>query len=65
MRRAGLILLLACASANAASAQQGAEARLRAQRDELDRIRYERDSLQNESRRLQGRVRVRYFTEAL
>jgi murein hydrolase activator len=57
VRRVGLILLLACASTNAASAQQGAEARLRAQRDELDRIRYERDSLQNESRRLQGRVR--------
>lgn len=57
MRRFGLVVLLACASANTAWAQQGAEARLRAQRDELDRIRAERDSLQNESRRLQGRVR--------
>ena len=57
MRRVGLILLLACASVSTASGQQGAEARLRAQRDELDRMRAERDSLQNESRRLQGRVR--------
>ena len=56
MRRVGWILLLACASANAAWGQS-ADARLRAQRDELDRIRAERDSLQNESRRLQGRVR--------
>jgi septal ring factor EnvC (AmiA/AmiB activator) len=36
---------------------QSAEARLRAQREELDRIRNERDSLQAESRQLQGRVR--------
>jgi septal ring factor EnvC (AmiA/AmiB activator) len=36
---------------------QSAEARLRAQREELDRIRSERDSLQAESRQLQGRVR--------
>jgi septal ring factor EnvC (AmiA/AmiB activator) len=57
VRRVGFILLLACASVSTASGQQGAEARLRAQRDELDRMRAERDSLQNESRRLQGRVR--------
>ena len=57
MRRVGFIFLLACASVSTASGQQGAEARLRAQRDELDRMRAERDSLQNESRRLQGRVR--------
>jgi septal ring factor EnvC (AmiA/AmiB activator) len=56
VRRVGLIILLACASTNAAWGQN-ADARLRAQRDELDRIRAERDSLQNESRRLQGRVR--------
>lgn len=41
-----------------ASAQAGAELRLRAQREELDRIRRERDSLQTESRQLQGRVRT-------
>ena len=50
------MLLLACASTSVARGQN-ADARLRAQRDELDRIRFERDSLQNESRRLQGRVR--------
>ena len=41
----------------AAAAAQGADARLRQQREELDRIRRERDSLQAESRQLQGRVR--------
>jgi len=56
VRRVGLMLLLACASTTAAWGQ-GADARLRAQRDELDRIRSERDSLQAESRKLQGRVR--------
>ena len=56
MRRAGLAILLACLSAGTAWGQ-GADARLRAQRDELDRIRAERDSLQNESQKLQGRVR--------
>lgn len=56
MRRFGLALLLACASAPAAWGQN-ADARLRAQREELDRIRSERDSLQAESRKLQGRVR--------
>lgn len=56
MRRVGLTALLACVSASAAWGQS-AEARLRAQRDELDRIRSERDSLQAESRHLQGRVR--------
>ena len=56
MRRVGLVLLLACASTTPAWGQN-AEARLRAQRDELDRIRAERDSLQAESRKLQGRVR--------
>ena len=56
MRRVGLVVLLACVSATAAWGQN-AEARLRAQREELDRIRSERDSLQNESRQLQGRVR--------
>ena len=49
-------MLLACVSASAAWGQS-AEARLRAQREELDRIRNERDSLQAESRQLQGRVR--------
>jgi len=49
-------VLLACVSASAAWGQS-AEARLRAQREELDRIRNERDSLQAESRQLQGRVR--------
>jgi len=48
--------MLACVSASAAWGQS-AEARLRAQREELDRIRNERDSLQAESRQLQGRVR--------
>ena len=56
MRRVGLTVLLACVSASAAWGQS-AEARLRAQREELDRIRNERDSLQAESRQLQGRVR--------
>lgn len=56
MRRVGLSVLLACVSASAAWGQS-AEARLRAQREELDRIRNERDSLQAESRQLQGRVR--------
>jgi len=57
VRRAVLLLLLALATAGTASAQN-AEARLRQQRDELDRIRRERDSLQAESRELQGRVRT-------
>ncbi len=56
MRRVGLTVLLACLSASAAWGQS-AEARLRAQRDDLDRIRSERDSLQAQSRHLQGRVR--------
>jgi len=56
VRRVGLAVLLACVSATAAWGQN-ADARLRAQREELDRIRAERDSLQNESRQLQGRVR--------
>ena len=58
MRRAGAglaaILIGLCATT---AYGQTAEARLRAQRDELDRIRNERDSLQAESRQLQGRVR--------
>ena len=54
--RVGLSALLACVSATAAWGQS-AEARLRAQRDELDRIRSERDSLEAESRQLQGKVR--------
>ena len=56
MRRSGLAVLLTFVSATAAGGQN-ADARLRAQREELDRIRSERDSLQNESRQLQGRVR--------
>lgn len=56
MRRAGLAFLFACLSAGTAWGQN-ADARLRAQRDELDRIRAERDSLENESQKLQGRVR--------
>lgn len=56
MRRSGLAVLLTFVSATAAWGQN-ADARLRAQREELDRIRSERDSLQNESRQLQGRVR--------
>lgn len=56
MRRAALVFLFACLSAGSAPGQS-ADARLRAQREELDRIRAERDSLQNESRQLQGRVR--------
>ena len=55
MRWVGLLVLLAVVSARSAAGQ--ADARLRAQRDELDRIRAERDSLQQESRHLQGRVR--------
>ena len=54
--RVGLSALLACVSATTAWGQS-AEARLRAQRDELDRIRSERDSLEAESRQLQGKVR--------
>ena len=38
-------------------APKNADARLRQQRDELDRIRQERDSLLEESRQLQGKVR--------
>jgi len=62
VRRFGLVVLLACATAGNAWAQgaqagQSADARLRQQRDELDRIRQERDSLLEESRQLQGRVR--------
>lgn len=56
MRRVGLAVLLACVSATGAPGQN-ADARLRSQRDELDRIRAERDSLQAASRQLQGRVR--------
>jgi septal ring factor EnvC (AmiA/AmiB activator) len=58
LRRLVLAIGLACLWAGGASAQVGADARLRAQRDELDRIRRERDSLQTESRQLQGRVRT-------
>ena len=54
--RVGLAAFLTCVSATAAWGQS-AEARLRAQRDELDRIRSERDSLEAESRQLQGKVR--------
>lgn len=57
MRRAWFALLVALVAAQAAGAQ-GADARLRQQREELDRIRRERDSLQAESRQLQGRVRT-------
>lgn len=57
MRRAVLLLLLALAAASVAGAQ-GTDARLRQQREELDRIRRERDSLQAASRELQGRVRT-------
>jgi septal ring factor EnvC (AmiA/AmiB activator) len=56
-RRLALVIVLACTWAGVASSQEGADARLRAQREELDRIRRERDSLQTESRQLQGRVR--------
>ena len=56
MRWSGFAALLTFVSATAAWGQN-ADARLRAQREELDRIRSERDSLQNESRQLQGRVR--------
>ena len=58
LRRLALVAVLACAWAGESSAQAGADARLRAQREELDRIRQERDSLQAESRQLQGRVRT-------
>lgn len=57
MRRVVLLLSLLCVPALTAGAQ-GTDARLRQQRDELDRIRRERDSLQAESRQLQGRVRT-------
>lgn len=57
MRGILLALLLACASSTAGWGQS-AETRLRAQREELNRIRAERDSLQAESRQLQGRVRT-------
>ena len=50
-------MLLACAHASIASGQGTTESRLREQRDELDRIRQERDSLMAESRQIQGRVR--------
>ena len=56
MRWSGFAALFTFVSATAAWGQN-ADARLRAQREELDRIRSERDSLQNESRQLQGRVR--------
>lgn len=49
----GLVLGVA-----ASAAAQGTDARLRQQREELDRIRRERDSLQAEARELQGRVRT-------
>lgn len=58
IRQLSLVAVMACAWAGEVSAQTGAEARLRAQREELDRIRQERDSLQNQSRQLQGRVRT-------
>ena len=57
MRKVALFVLLACANAGVAWGQGDAEARLRDQRNELDRIRQERDSLLAESRQLQGRVR--------
>ncbi|CAG0955336.1 partial Murein hydrolase activator EnvC, partial [Gammaproteobacteria bacterium] len=57
MRRVVLFLSLLCVPALVAVGQ-GTDARLRQQRDELDRIRRERDSLQAESRQLQGRVRT-------
>ena len=57
MRKVALFVLLACAHAGVAWGQGDAEARLRDQRNELDRIRQERDSLLAESRQLQGRVR--------
>jgi septal ring factor EnvC (AmiA/AmiB activator) len=56
VRLLALVVLLGCLSSSVASGQ-GADARLRSQREELDRIRRERDSLQTESRQLQGRVR--------
>lgn len=58
IRQLALAAVMACVWAGESSAQIGADARLRAQRDELDRIRQERDSLQAESRQLQGRVRT-------
>jgi peptidoglycan hydrolase CwlO-like protein len=57
VRTGALFVLLACAHAGVASGQGATEARLREQRDELDRIRQERDSLLAESRQIQGRVR--------
>ena len=57
MRRFALFALLACVHAGVASGQGSTESRLRDQRDELDRIRQERDSLMAESRQIQGRVR--------
>ena len=57
MRKAALFVLLACVHAGVASGQGTTESRLRDQRDELDRIRQERDSLMAESRQIQGRVR--------
>lgn len=56
MRRLAIAAILACSPV--AGWAQGADARLREQREELDRIRRERDSLQAESRQLQGRVRT-------
>jgi septal ring factor EnvC (AmiA/AmiB activator) len=57
VRKVALFVLLACAHASVASGQGDAEARLREQRNELDRIRQERDSLLAASRQIQGRVR--------
>lgn len=53
----GLLAAVVALVAATPVAAQNADARLRAQREELDRIRAERDSLQNASRQLQGRVR--------
>ena len=58
LRQLAFVAVLACAWAGQSQAQAGADARLRQQREELDRIRRERDSLQTESRQLQGRVRT-------
>ncbi len=56
MKWPGLLLLLL--SVGSAAPAQNPDARIRQQRDELDRIRRERDSLMAESREIQGRVRT-------